>query len=129
MGYGKPLRRVLVLAVGGVLLLVGVALLVLPGPGLLLVFAGLVVLAREFPGLARYVELVEARAMRAAEDSVSSPWRLAGSALVALVLIAGGVMWGLLSDLPFSNWSTGSALIASGVVLAGLLCWSYRRMR
>ncbi|RKN04395.1 PGPGW domain-containing protein [Streptomyces radicis] len=129
MAFGKPFRRALVLAVGGVLLLVGAALLVLPGPGLLLILAGLVVLASEFPGLARYVEMVEARAMRAAEDSVSSPWRLAGSALVALALIAGGIMWGLLPDLPFSNWSTGSGLIASGVILAGLLYWSHRRMR
>jgi hypothetical protein len=46
---------------------------VLPGPGLLLVLAGLIVLAAEFPALERYVDPVRDPAMKAAEDSVSSP--------------------------------------------------------
>jgi hypothetical protein len=41
--------------VGGVLLIAGVALLVLPGPGLLLVLAGLLVLASAFPAAQRFV--------------------------------------------------------------------------
>jgi len=51
-------KRVGVIIAGAVLLLVGVALLVLPGPGLLLVLAGLIILASEFPALNRYVEPV-----------------------------------------------------------------------
>ncbi|MGY1438916.1 PGPGW domain-containing protein [Streptomyces reniochalinae] len=128
MAAGRHVRRVGTLVGGGLLLLVGVALLVLPGPGLLLVFAGLVVLSREFPGLNRYVGPVRARALQAAEESVSSPLRLAGSALAALALMAAGVAWGLVPDLPFSGWSTGSSLILAGFILVGLLVWSRRRV-
>lgn len=113
---------------GGVLVLVGVALLVLPGPGLLLVFAGLVLLSRAVPALARYVEPVRARAMQGAEASVASGWRIAGSVLAGLGLIGAGVGWGLLPWLPFAGWSTGSSLILSGVVLLVLLVWSHHRV-
>lgn len=128
MATGRHVRRVGVLVAGGLLLLVGVALLVLPGPGLLLVFAGLVVLSREFPGLNRYVEPVRERALQAAEESVSSPLRMAGSVLAVLALLAAGVAWGLVPELPFSGWSAGSGLILAAFILAGLLVWSRRRV-
>ncbi|MET0236084.1 MAG: PGPGW domain-containing protein [Kibdelosporangium sp.] len=114
--------------VGSVLLLVGVALLVLPGPGLLLVLAGLLMLASEFPKLEKYVDPVRDRAMKAADDSVRSPLRIAWSVLAGLALIAAGVVWGTVDGLPFSGWSTGSSLILSGIILFVLLVWSYRRV-
>lgn len=121
------LRRVTIGVAGGAVLLVGIALLVLPGPGLLLVLAGLLVLATEFPALNRYVDPVRDRAMKAAEDSVSSTLRLAGSIFAGLLLIAAGIVWGLVRDLPLGGWSTGSSLVLSGIVLLGLLVWSHRR--
>ncbi|GGV38608.1 hypothetical protein GCM10010495_64900 [Kitasatospora herbaricolor] len=113
---------------GGVLVLVGVALLVLTGPGLLLVFAGLL-LSRAVPALARYVEPVRARAMQGAEAGVASRWRIAGSVLAGLGLLGAGVAWALLPWLPFAGRGTGSSLILSGVVLLVLLAWSHRRVR
>lgn len=112
---------------GGVLLVVGVALLVLPGPGLLLVLAGLILLSNVFPRLERHVGPVRARAMQAAEASVSCWWRLAGSVLVGSALIAGGLVWGLVPGLPFGGWATGSSIILSGIVLLALLIYSRRR--
>ncbi|MET0133793.1 MAG: PGPGW domain-containing protein [Kibdelosporangium sp.] len=116
---------------GVVVLLIGIALLVLPGPGLLLVLAGLLILSSEFPTLERYVDPVQERAMKAAEDSVATPLRIAWSVLVGLALIAAGVIWGLrlISWLPLPGWSTGSSLILSGLVLFALLIWSYRRVQ
>lgn len=130
MKTGKQVKRVTIALLGAVVLLVGVALLVLPGPGLLLVLAGLVILASEFPALERHVDPVRDRAMKAAEDSVSSPLRIAGSVLAGLGLIAAGVVWGLklFSWLPFAGWSTGSSLILSGLVLFALLGWSYKKV-
>lgn len=125
----RHVRRGVALVAGALLTLTGVALLVLPGPGLLLVLAGLLVLAREFPMVERYVEPVQNAAMRAAEESVSSPWRLAGSILTAAALFGAGVAWGLVDRLPFSGWSTGSGLILSGFILIGLLVWSHRRVK
>ena len=130
MAAGKQVKKAGVAIAGGVVLLVGVALLVLPGPGLLLVLAGLLILASEFPALERFIDPVRDRAMKAAEESVSSPLRIAGSVLCGLALITAGVLWGLrvFSWLPFPGWSTGSSLILSGIVLFALLGWSYKRV-
>ncbi|MFG2679650.1 PGPGW domain-containing protein [Streptomyces sp. NPDC048392] len=125
----ESIRRTALGALGAVLLLIGVALLVLPGPGLLLVFAGVVLLARAVPALDRFVSPVRARAMRAAEESVSSRWRIAGSVLVGLFLVAAGLVWGLVPRLPYSGWATGTSLVVSGLFLFALLVWSHRRVR
>jgi len=129
VGIGKQTKRILITVAGAVLLVVGVLLLVLPGPGLLLVLAGLLLLASEFPALERYVDPVRDRAMKAAEDSVSSPLRIAGSVLAGLALLAAGIVWGTVKSLPFGGWSTGSSLILSSVILFALLIWSYRRVK
>jgi hypothetical protein len=126
-----PVKRVLLGVAGVSLLLVGLALLVLPGPGLLLVLAGLIVLGRAVPAVSRFEEPVRIRSMQAVDASVASPWRIAGSVLTGLALIAAGIVWGarLVPRLPFGGWSTGSSLILSGLVVLGLLGWSLRRVR
>jgi hypothetical protein len=64
MAAGKQVKRATLVVIGGVVLLIGVALLVLPGPGVLLVLAGLWLLASEFPALERYVNPVRDWAMK-----------------------------------------------------------------
>ncbi|MBZ6136003.1 MULTISPECIES: PGPGW domain-containing protein [Streptomyces] len=125
----ESVRRTLLGVLGALVLVVGVALLVLPGPGLLLVLAGVVLLARAVPALDRFVAPVRVRAMRAAEESVSSGWRIAGSVLVGVFLVVAGVVWGLVPGLPYSGWATGASLIVSGLVLFTLLVWSRRRVQ
>jgi uncharacterized protein (TIGR02611 family) len=49
-------RRIGVTVAGVVLILVGIVLLVLPGPGMLLIAAGLGLLATEFPAVRRFVD-------------------------------------------------------------------------
>jgi hypothetical protein len=115
-------------AVGGVLLIAGVALLVLPGPGLLLVLAGLLVLANAFPAAQRFVRPVRERARKAAEASVSTQLRLASSVFSGVALIAAGIVWWLVPTLPLGGWPTGSSLILSGAILLALLVISYRRV-
>lgn len=125
----NPAKRAAALVGGGAVLLVGIVLLVLPGPGLLLVLGGLLILANEFPAVEKYVDPVRDRAMKAAEDSVSSPLRITGSVLAGVALLAAGVVWGLFPALPLGGWATGSSLILSGVVLLALLAYSYRRVQ
>lgn len=129
MGYGRHAKRGVVLVIGSAVLVTGIVLLVIPGPGMLMVLAGLLILAREFPAVDRYVEPVRVRAIQAAEESVTSWWRLTGSILTGLTLLAAGVVWGLVPEVPLSGWSTGSGLILSGVILFALLYWSYRRVK
>lgn len=57
----RTLRRVGVGTAGGLLVVVGVVLLVLPGPGLLVIAAGLAVLATEFTWAKRLLVRVRAR--------------------------------------------------------------------
>lgn len=129
MTTSNPVKRAAALVGGGVVLVVGVVLLVLPGPGLLLILAGLLILSNQFPAVEKYVDPVQKRAMKAAEESVSSPLRIALSVLAGLALIAAGVVWWLFPRLPLGGWPTGSSLILSGLILLALLGYSYRRVR
>lgn len=129
VGMGGSVRRVLIAVAGGLVTVVGVVLLVLPGPGLLLVLAGLLMLASEFPAVGRYVAPVRKRAMKTAEDSVASPWRIALTATGGALLVAAGIVWATQDWIPFSGWSAGSSLILSGLIVFALLVWSYRRVR
>ena len=63
-GLPRPVRLPLVVVTGSVLLLAGAAMLVLPGPGLLVMFAGVAVLAAEFPWAGRLVVRIRAVATR-----------------------------------------------------------------
>jgi uncharacterized protein (TIGR02611 family) len=54
-----PIRRILAASVGMVTLLVGVALLVLPGPGLVVMLLGLAILATEFSWAQRSMHRVK----------------------------------------------------------------------
>jgi uncharacterized membrane protein len=125
-GVGK---RVACAVGGGLLVVVGVVLLVLPGPGLLLVLGGLLVLSHGFPAVERYVDPVQHRAVKAAEESVSTPLRIAFSMGTGLALIAAGVVWGLNPSLWLGGWATGTSLILSGIILLALLVVSYRRVQ
>jgi uncharacterized protein (TIGR02611 family) len=62
-------RRVVIIVAGSALLLGGVAMLVLPGPGLLVIIAGLAVLAREFVWAERALDKAKTRA-KASTDAI-----------------------------------------------------------
>ena len=126
-GRGRFKRTLLILA-GFALLLVGVALLVLPGPGLLLVLGGLALLSNEFEWAHRLTEPVREKAWQAAVESVASPLRICGSVLAGLALLAAGIVWIVIPSLPFGGAATGSSLILSGGVLFALLIYTYRHV-
>ncbi|MDE0302354.1 MAG: PGPGW domain-containing protein [Gammaproteobacteria bacterium] len=58
MKVPTPLRRVVVLIVGGTILLTGLVMLVTPGPGLVVILVGLATLASEFPWARRLLTRV-----------------------------------------------------------------------
>ena len=59
------IRRLVILIVGGVVLLAGVAMLVLPGPGILVIIAGLAILAKEFTWAERTLDKAKEQASKA----------------------------------------------------------------
>ena len=64
---GRSARRIAVTVVGGVLLLAGAVMVVTPGPGLIVIILGLVVLATEYAWARRALDKARERAKRTAE--------------------------------------------------------------
>ena len=134
-----PIRKAAITVVGWVLVLGGIAALVLPGPGLLLLLLGLVVLSQEYEWAERRVDPVKDKAFDVARQSVSSYPRITMSALGAIALVVAGIVWGLDPtiptvgpvgpQLPFGGWATGSTIILSGLIALALLVYSIKRFR
>ena len=132
-------KRIVIAVVGAVLIAVGIAALVLPGPGLLLILVGLIVLATEFEWAEKRVEFMRGKALTAAAAGVETWPRIVVSAVSALVVIGVGVVWGLDPEipevwvlgphLPLAGWTTGGSIIGGGVIALGLLVYSVKRFR
>jgi uncharacterized protein (TIGR02611 family) len=58
------MRRITRIVAGSGLIILGIALLVLPGPGILTIFAGITVIASEFEWASRIVEWARAKTAR-----------------------------------------------------------------
>ncbi len=63
----KFARRIVIAAVGVTVLLIGVALLVLPGPAFIVIPAGLAILALEFAWARRWLSTLRQRLSQAAQ--------------------------------------------------------------
>jgi hypothetical protein len=117
-------RKFGITALGSLIIAVGVALLVLPGPGALVIMAGLAVLAKEYTWAKRRLDLVRDKVITAAEASVAGPLRLAGALLSAAAVIVGGIAWGVIDELPLSSWWTAGTVIAGGVLAVATVIWA-----
>lgn len=142
MGFpgGAAAKRIVLEVVGWVLVVAGIAALVLPGPGLLMLAAGLVVLSQEYEWAERRLEPIKNKALRGAAEGVESWVRIAMSSTLALGLVACGVLWiagpAMPGWWPGPEWTwlpggvpTGITQIASGLIAAALIVYSYRRFR
>jgi len=134
------LRRVGIEVLGWVLIAVGLAALVLPGPGLLALAAGLVVLSFGYDWAKRLRSKVLKTALRNAQKAVQTWPRIAASTVGALAMVAAGVVWGVRPPAPDwwafddswwlpGGWVTGSTLIVSGVLALALIVYSFCRFR
>ena len=131
-------KRVVLETLGWVLLVLGLALIFLPGPGLLGIFAGLALLSQQYDWAERRVEPVKMRALLGAAEGVANWTRIALSMLGVAILIVCGVLWiqrpdapgwWPLSDtwwLPGGIW-TGVTQIGSAAIALALIGYSYRR--
>lgn len=133
-------RRIGIEVLGWTLVVAGLAALVLPGPGLLGLFAGLAVLSQQYEWAERRLQPVKTAAYKSAADSVQTWPRIAASVLGALGIAAFGVYW-IISP-PAPDWwpvresfwlpgglATGITLIASSIFALVVIVYSYRRFR
>lgn len=133
-------RRIVLEIVGWTLVLAGIAALFLPGPGLLALFAGLLILSQQYTWAERAVEPVKVLAYKSAADSVQTWPRIIASCTGALVLAAVGVFWGIGTDVPgwwpiddkwwlIGGWGTGGTMIASALFALATIAYSFKRFR
>ncbi|MEX1092155.1 MAG: PGPGW domain-containing protein [Acidimicrobiia bacterium] len=69
----KPIKSATRIAAGGGLILIGIPMLVLPGPGLLTIFAGITVVSSEFEWAERVVKRVKDKTARLRREDERSP--------------------------------------------------------
>jgi Putative transmembrane protein (PGPGW) len=133
-------RRLVLEVLGWALVIGGIAALVLPGPGLLALFGGLVLLSQQYTWAERRVEPVKARAVKAAADGVQTWPRILLSTLGVLWLIGAGVLWWARPPAPdwwpiaerwwlAGGWAAGITLIASGLLAGAMIVYAFRTYR
>lgn len=123
---------------GWTVLALGVLALFLPGPGLLLTFAGLAILSTQYVWARRLVEPVRIKALRGAAESVETRLRVGISLLIPIVTTGIGVAW--VSEPPPPSWwplderfwlfggdVVGYTLIGSSLLAIGLVLYAARR--
>jgi Putative transmembrane protein (PGPGW) len=137
---GAAAKRVVLETVGWVLVVAGIAALILPGPGLLMLAAGLVILSQEYEWAERRVEPIKNKALRGAAEGVETTFRITLSTIFAVGLTVCGVLW-IMGPAqpgwwPFAEWTwlpggvaTGVTQVLSGLIAIGLIVYSYRRFR
>jgi hypothetical protein len=140
MDLKRHARRVLLEGLGWLLVVAGLAALVLPGPGLLAIFAGLALLSTQYEWAERRLEPVKQAALRAAADGVKTWPRILLSVFFSLCIIAAGLGWGFRPAVPdwwpladrfwlIGGWGAGGTLIASGLLALGMIVFSYFKFR
>lgn len=90
---GRIGTKIAVGIIGVSVILVGIVLLPLPGPGWLIIFAGLATLALEFPWARHLLTFAREQVRRWTRWLRRSSWLVrAGSALATLTIVA-GALW------------------------------------
>lgn len=120
------MKRSAVTLVGVCLVLGGIALIPLPGPGLVLVVAGLAVLATEYVWARRLLRRAKSQAERAQEEAVASPVRIATTVLSALAVCGAGITMLVVEDIRWPIWdslfdsvwspTTGAVVIVTSLI-------------
>jgi uncharacterized protein (TIGR02611 family) len=134
----KIVKRVGVEVVGWTLLVVGIAALVLPGPGLLMIFAAMAILSQQYDWAERRLAPVKYRALKGAAESVETIPRVVASSIGVVLVFAAAALW--IADPAVPSWwpvsdawwlpgglATAVTQIASGFIAIALIVYSYRR--
>ena len=131
-------KRIGLEIVGWTLVVAGIAALILPGPGLLMIAGGLVLLSQQYEWAERRVEPIKREALKGAARSVETWPRVVATGLMAVVIAAAGVLWFVGPEMPgwyplAERWwlpggkATSISQFLSAVIVVVLLVWSFRK--
>ena len=111
-------KKSAVTILGAALLLVGLAMMILPGPGILVIVAGLAVLATEYVWARSLLDRAKTQAEKVQAAAVASRWRTAGTVVFALGMLGLGIAMMIVElDVPFWGGVTGGVLIVTALIL------------
>lgn len=139
--YGARSAKYMALGITGwTLVVLGLAALVLPGPGLLMLFAGLALLSQRYHWASRLVEPVRRNALHSASLGTQSWWRLCCTLAGTACLVALGVLWVWRPAVPawwpvsefwwlVGGTGAGVAMLLSSAAILVLLGYSWVRFR
>src|SRR3954471_21209908 len=122
----RHLRRGAVTLIGVTILAIGVALIVLPGPGLLVIAAGFAVLATEYEWARGALDKTRDRALQAAEQATRHWWSSALTILTGVGMLALGIALILVEWLPLAGLVTGISIIVGAVALLSTAVYAIR---
>lgn len=128
---------------GWFLVVAGVILIPFPGPGTLVLVAGMALLSRHYVWAQRLLDPLERRAVEAARFGVATWPRIFVSLLGVVWLVALGTLWwiapeipefevlgvGFGPELPAAGWVTAVGLWTSAAAALGLLVYSIVKWR
>lgn len=131
-------KRLALETLGWALVVLGIAALFLPGPGLLMLFAGMVVLSQQYEWFEKRVDPVKRLAMEGASRGVQTWPRVAASLLGITALVGVGILWGEHPPAPdwwpldpewwfVGGWGAGTTFLISAAIGLGLLIYSINR--
>lgn len=89
---GALLTRLARLIGGTILIVLGLVMMVTPGPGLIAIAAGLALLAEDVPFARRLLDRVRAR-IPENEDGSISPWVFVFSGVMVVAAVLGSLWW------------------------------------
>jgi hypothetical protein len=130
-------KRIGLEVVGWTLVVAGIAALILPGPGLLMIAGGLIILSQQYEWAERRVEPIKREALKGAAKSVETWPKILMTSAMILLIAAGGVLWFVHPDAPSwwpisESWwlpggkATSISQFLSALIALVLLVWSYR---
>jgi len=96
--------RIVIAVVGATVVVVGIVLIPLPGPGWLIVFAGLALLATEFAWADRLLQYARGKVRGWTDWVTRQSWLVRGAIGLVGLLAIGGAVWLYLATLGTPGW-------------------------
>ncbi len=133
------MKKIIVTVIGGLLVVAGLVMMPLPGPGIVVVVAGIGVLAAEYAWARRALSATKEKAEEAQQEAVATAPRTTLTFLTTTVALAVGVAMFVVDDVPWpilDSWGdavwgpwTGAVVIATSLVTIGTAAHSLHQQR